>query len=90
MGVLVTTGSRAPIVRRYLSWCATSAGQALQDEYDKIAQRGGNMRTVLGGCMVGLVVLAGVLAHAVEPLVLYDDFNAARIDTLFVFGLPEE
>ena len=35
------------------------------------------MRTVLGGCMVGLVVLAGVLTHAVEPLVLYDDFNAA-------------
>jgi hypothetical protein len=48
------------------------------------------MRTVLGACMVGLVVLAGVLAHAVEPLVLYDNFNAAQIDTLFVFGLPEE
>jgi hypothetical protein len=39
------------------------------------------MRTVLGGGMVVLVVLAGVLAHAVEPLVLYDDFNAAQIDT---------
>jgi hypothetical protein len=38
------------------------------------------MRTVLGACMVGLVVLAGVLAHAVEPIVLYDDFNAAQID----------
>ena len=38
------------------------------------------MRTVLGGGMVVLVVLAGVLAHAVEPLVLYDDFNAAQID----------
>src|SRR5215510_1056030 len=38
------------------------------------------MKTVLGSCMVGLVVLAGVLAHAVEPLVLYDDFNAAEID----------
>jgi hypothetical protein len=48
------------------------------------------MKTVLGGCLVGLVVLAGVLAHAVEPLVLYDDFNDAQIDTLFVFGLPEE
>ncbi len=38
------------------------------------------MKTVLGSCMVGLVVLAGVLAHAVEPLVLYDDFNAAQLD----------
>jgi hypothetical protein len=38
------------------------------------------MRIVLGGCMVVLVVLAGTLAHAVEPLVLYDDFNAAQID----------
>jgi|RhiMetdeSRZDD1v2_1073273.scaffolds.fasta_scaffold900828_1 hypothetical protein len=38
------------------------------------------MRIVLGGCMVVLVILAGTLAHAVEPLVLYDDFNAAQID----------
>jgi hypothetical protein len=38
------------------------------------------MRIVLGGCMVVLVVLAGTLAHVVEPLVLYDDFNAAQID----------
>src|SRR5215813_2716844 len=38
------------------------------------------MKTVLGGCIVVLVVLTGVLAHAVEPLVLYDDFNAAEID----------
>jgi hypothetical protein len=38
------------------------------------------MKTVLSGCMVVLVVLAGVCAHAVEPLVLYDDFNAEQID----------
>ena len=38
------------------------------------------MRTVLGGCMVVSVILAGVLVHAVEPLVLYDDFNAAQLD----------
>src|SRR4029453_10896979 len=38
------------------------------------------MKTVLSGCMVVLVVLAGVCAHAVEPLVLYDDFNAGQID----------
>src|SRR5919197_585245 len=38
------------------------------------------MRTVLGGCMVVSVILAGVLAHAVEPLVLYDDFNATQLD----------
>jgi hypothetical protein len=37
------------------------------------------MRIVLGGCMVVLIVLAGTLAHAVEPLVLYDDFNAGQI-----------
>jgi len=37
------------------------------------------MRIVLGGCMVGLVVLVGTLAHAVEPLVLYDDFNVGQI-----------
>jgi hypothetical protein len=37
------------------------------------------MRLVLGSCMVVLVVLAGTLAHAVEPLVLYDDFNAGQI-----------
>ena len=48
------------------------------------------MRTVLGGCLVDLVVLAGVLAHPVEPLVLYDDFKAAQIGTLCVCGLPEE
>ena len=38
------------------------------------------MKIVLGSCMVGLVVLAGVIAHAVEPLVLHDDFSAAQID----------
>jgi len=38
------------------------------------------MRTVLSSCMVVSVILAGVLAHAVEPLVLYDDFSAAQID----------
>jgi hypothetical protein len=38
------------------------------------------MRSVLGGCLVVLVVLAGTLAHGVEPLVLYDDFNAAQIN----------
>jgi hypothetical protein len=38
------------------------------------------MKIVLGGGIVILVVLAGVLAHAVEPLVLYDDFNAAELD----------
>jgi hypothetical protein len=38
------------------------------------------MKIVLSGCIVVLVVLAGTLAHAAEPLVLYDDFNAAQID----------
>jgi hypothetical protein len=38
------------------------------------------MRIVLGGCMVVLVVLVGTLAHAVEPLVLYDNFNAEQVD----------
>lgn len=38
------------------------------------------MRIVLGGWIVVLVLLAGALAHAVEPLALYDDFNAAQID----------
>lgn len=38
------------------------------------------MRIMLSGCIVVLVVLAGLLAHAVEPLVLYDDFNATHID----------
>jgi hypothetical protein len=37
------------------------------------------MRIVLGGCMVVLIVLAGTLAPAVEPLVLYDDFNVGQI-----------
>jgi hypothetical protein len=39
------------------------------------------MKTVLGGCMVVSVILAGALAHAVEPLVLYDDLSAAQLDT---------
>ena len=38
------------------------------------------MKTVLVGCIVVVGVLAGVLAHAVEPLVLYDDFNAEQLD----------
>ena len=38
------------------------------------------MRIVLGGCTVVLVVLVGTLAHAVEPLVLYDNFNAEQVD----------
>jgi hypothetical protein len=38
------------------------------------------MRIALSGCMVVLVFLPGTLVHAVEPLVLYDDFNAAQID----------
>ena len=38
------------------------------------------MRIVLVGCIVVLGVLAGVLAHAVEPLLLYDDFNAEQLD----------
>jgi len=38
------------------------------------------MKTVLGSCMVGLIVLAGVCVYAVEPLVLYDDFNAEQLD----------
>jgi hypothetical protein len=37
------------------------------------------MRIVLSSCIVVLVFLAGTLAHAVEPLVLYDDFTAAEI-----------
>src|SRR5215510_4383758 len=37
------------------------------------------MRLELGGCMVVLVVLASTLAYAVEPLVLYDDFNAGQL-----------
>src|SRR4029450_13979735 len=38
------------------------------------------MKTVLGSCIVGLVVLAGLCAYAVEPLVRYDDFNAEQLD----------
>jgi hypothetical protein len=38
------------------------------------------MRIVLSGCLVGVVFLAGVVAHAVEPMVLYDGFNAPEID----------
>jgi hypothetical protein len=38
------------------------------------------MKAVLGGCVVLLVVLTGMPAQALEPLVLYDDFNATRID----------
>jgi hypothetical protein len=38
------------------------------------------MRIVLGGCMVVLVVLVGTLAHAVELLILYDNFNAEQVD----------
>jgi hypothetical protein len=38
------------------------------------------MRDVLSSCIALLVFLAGTLAHAVEPVVLYDDFNAAQID----------
>src|SRR5437016_14615333 len=44
------------------------------------ARREHMMRIVLVGCIVVLGVLAGVLAHAVEPLLLYDDFNAEQLD----------
>ena len=39
------------------------------------------MRIVLSGCIVVFVVLAGTPAHAMEPMMLYDDFNAGQIDT---------
>lgn len=39
------------------------------------------MKHMLSRCIVVLVFLAGTLVHAVEPMVLYDDFNAAQIDT---------
>ena len=32
--------TRAPVVRLYLPWCAASAGQAPQEEYDKTAKSG--------------------------------------------------
>jgi hypothetical protein len=38
------------------------------------------MKAILSSCVVLLVVLAGMPAQALEPLVLYDDFNAKRID----------
>src|SRR5262249_1489840 len=38
------------------------------------------MRIVLGGCIVVLVVLVGTLAHAVELLILYDNFNTEQVD----------
>ena len=38
------------------------------------------MKAILGGCVVLLIALAGIPAQALEPLVLYDHFNATRID----------
>ncbi|MGH8070226.1 MAG: hypothetical protein ACRERE_34290 [Candidatus Entotheonellia bacterium] len=38
------------------------------------------MRIVLSGRIVVLIFLAGTLAHAAEPLMLYDDCNAPQID----------
>jgi hypothetical protein len=43
-------------------------------------EKGDVMKATLGGCVVLLLVLAGIPAQALEPLVLYDDFNAKRID----------
>lgn len=48
------------------------------------------MKAVLSSCTVLLMVLVGLPAQALEPLVLYDDFNAKFIDphkwTGFDFG----
>ena len=38
------------------------------------------MKTVLSGCIMLLIVVAGIPAQASEPLVLYDDFNATFIN----------
>lgn len=44
------------------------------------------MYTALCGCLALMIVLGSVAVHAVEPLVLYDGFNATRINPDKWFG----
>jgi hypothetical protein len=45
------------------------------------------MKVALVGCVVGLIVLVSISAHALEPMVLYEDFNAVHIAPDKWFGV---